>query len=501
MVELANYQDVDYSNAFGGQSEVSELIKAMQAGQITGRDTTNLLLGQEPLKLESLDKTLKLLEFRMKDVRLWSAIPKIVANNTVEEFVQLESYGTFTGGFYGEGELADVQDSQYRRRAEHMKYIQIAGEVTAQAQAVHSFVPAMEKEVSNKTMWVIRAVSHYLTKANSAFNIKEFNGIYAQHARIGLAEGDLYTSLDQYQDSKAVIDLRGQPLKQSDLVDAASNVNAQFGDVDTLWAPPTVLDGLAKDYFERQRIMMSAGAYSGTIGTVPQAISTQFGNIALLQDKFMQRNPFRLATGNATSVKAPAAVTATSATSVSDTSFSRFANGEVHTGQLGPVFYAVAAKNEFGESVLKVINTDTTKVTLAAGYSVDLVFTATAGAFPTTSFVIYRSKISTLNNAATSQVKFYPIFEVSAGQLAAGYDGGAAGAVRDRGRILPDTEEAFTCEMNEDIIAFYQLMPIHKLELAVVAPANRFMVSLWGAPRLAAPKKIVKFINVGPFQG
>src|SRR6185436_6203601 len=111
-VELGSYQETDYSNLFGGQQESAELIKAMIAGDTTGRDTTNQLLTQEPLKAEYLEKTLKLLEFRMKDVKLWNAVPKMVAYNTVEEYVQLESYGTDRGGFYGEGELSDVEDSK-----------------------------------------------------------------------------------------------------------------------------------------------------------------------------------------------------------------------------------------------------------------------------------------------------------------------------------------------------------------------------------------------------
>jgi hypothetical protein len=44
------------------------------------------------------------------------------------------------GGFYGEGALSDVQDSTYIRRAEKIKYIQVTGEVTLQAQMVKSML-------------------------------------------------------------------------------------------------------------------------------------------------------------------------------------------------------------------------------------------------------------------------------------------------------------------------------------------------------------------------
>lgn len=497
MIDLAAYQEQDFSGLFSSQSEGNDLLKAMQAGAITGRDTTNQLLTQEPLKIESLEKTLKLLEFRMKDVKLWNAIPKMVAYNTVEEYVQLESYGTDRGGFYGEGELSDVEDSKYRRRAELVKYIQVTGEVTLQAQTVKSYVAAMAKEVENKTMWVIRKVSSALAKADSTYVSKEFNGIYAQHQSIGSSDGDLYLTLDAYQDSAAVIDLRGKSLKQADIATAATNIDNNFGNVDTLFAPPSVLDGLAKDYYERQRIMVN-GSYQGVIGTVPKGIDTQFGTVNMFQDKFLKKTPARYIGDSATSTKAPSAPTVTSQTLVAGDAQSRFKAGESHTGELGTVFYAVAAINEYGESAITVFN-NTTKITTAAGSSVDLVFTATAGAYSPSAYVIYRSKVTTATNATTGKVAFYPLFKVSTAELAAGFDGAAALAVRDRNRFLPDTEEGFATEMVDDVLSFKQLAPISKLDLAVVAPANRFITFLWGTPILYSPKKMVRFINVGPY--
>lgn len=499
-MDLSAYQQADFEGLFGGQSEVNELLKAMQAGAITGRDTTNQSLTYEPLKLESLDKTLKLLEFRMKDVKLWNAIPKITAYNTVEEFVQLESYGNFTGGFYGEGETPDVQDSKYKRRAAQMKYIQIAGEVTLQAQLVKAVVDTMQQEINNKTMWVIRAASHYMTRANSAMVSKEFDGIYAQHASIGSGSGDLYTSLDAYQDSTSVIDLRGASLKQTNLVDAATNVNSVYGNVDTLFGPPSVIDGLNKDYIQRQRIIMGATGYTGVAGANPKAIDTQFGEIATNSDVFMKRESPKLLTDSASSQKAPSKPTAVSQGLTGADAQSRFKTGEAHTGALGTVYYAVSAINEYGESALTVLN-NTTPITLTAGQSVDLAFNDGGGVFLASCYQIYRSKITTAANATTGAVKFYPIFKVSLAQKAAGYDGAAAGSVRDRNRILPDTEEAFVYESTDDVIGFYQLLPISKYDLARTGPSTRFMTLLFGSPRCAAPKKIVRFLNAGPYAG
>jgi hypothetical protein len=498
MVELNHYQETDLAGAFASQQEAGELLKAMQAGQITGRDTTDLSLTQEPLKIESLEKTLRLLEFRMKDVKLWNAIPKLTAYNTVEEYIQLESYGTDRGGFYAEGELSDVEDSKYKRRAEQVKYIQVTGSVTLQAQVVRSYVDAMRKEVENKTMWIIRTVSNALTKADANKNDLQFNGIYAQHAKIGSNSGDVYATLDSWQDSPAVIDMRGASIRQQDVEDAAESVDASFGNVDTLFAPPTVLGGLFKDYFERQRIIMGATGYRGSIGTNPKAIDTQFGDVALMQDKFLKKTPARYATDGATSGKAPATPTSVSTALVSDGQ-SRFKTGEGWTGALGSVFYGVSASNQFGESSIRILGGDTNKVVLTDGQSVDLKWTPTAGAYAPDFYTVYRTKISTVTNAATSQVLFYPLFKVSVTELAAGYDNAAPTFVRDRNRFLPDTEDGFITEMAEEVLYFKQLMPISKLDLAITGPSNQFMTYLWGTPFLVTPKKLVRFINVGPY--
>lgn len=495
---LKEYQEQDFSGMFGGDDLTPDLFKAMEAGAITGRDTANQLLTQEPLKVESLERTLRLLDFRQKDVKLWGAIPKLNAQNTVEEYIQLESYGTDRGGFYAEGALSDVEDSKYRRKAELVKYIQVTGEVTYQAQLVRSYVDAMRKEVENKTMWIIRKVDESLTKASSSIIPQEFNGLYDQHQSVGGATGDLYADLDAYQDSAAIIDLRGASLTQSTLEDAAINVDAAFGNVDSLFAPPAVIAGLAKDYYERQRFLQSGAGFRGTIGVNPKAIDTTFGSVNLMHDKFMKKDPAKRLSDSASSAKAPNAPTAVSQGLTGADSGSRFAAGEVHTGELGTVFYAVSAINRYGESGLTVLN-NTVKITLTAAQSVDLKWTDGGGANAATGYVVYRSKVTSASNATTESVVFYPIFKVSTSDVASGYDGGAATFVRDRNRFLPDTEEGFVTEMVDDVLSFKQLAPISKLDLAVLAMSRRFITFLFGTPILYTPKKMVRFINVGPF--
>lgn len=484
----------DLQGFLGGEQEgVNALLKAMQAGEITGRDTTDLSLTMEPLKAESLETTLKLLEFRQKDIRLLNAMPKLTAYNTVEEFLQLASYGADRGGFYNEGELSDVEDSQYIRRSELIKYIQVTGEVTMQAQMVRSFVDVMRKEVENKAMWIQRRANSALTKANSSIVPQEWNSLYKQHASVGVGDGYLYASLEEYFNDPVIYDLRGESLKQKHLEEAAVIVDDNYGNVSHCFGPPSVMSALSQDYFERQRIMLNANnesAYSGIVGTVAKAIATTMGDVSLEPDKFMKRDfsNGRLLSDNATSSKAPTAPTTGGAPSVGADASAKFQAGEV-----GTVYYAVASINRYGESALTLL--DAAAVTLAVGSSVDLTFTAAASTIPATGFRVYRTKVTA---AATATAEtFYPLFTLSAAELTAGYDGGAAGVVRDRGRFLPDTEEAFVTEMVDDVLSFKQLAPISKLDLAVISMSRRFISFLFATPQLYTPKKFVRFINAG----
>lgn len=475
----------DFQEGFLGsqQDGAMELLKAMQAGAITGRDTANQTLTMEPLKAESLETTLKVLEYRQKDIKLLNRMPKLTAYNTVEEFLQLQSYGIDRGGFYNEGELSDTEDSQYVRRAEKIKYLQITGEVTMQAQMVRSYVQAMTKEVENKAMWITRKANIAMTKGNSDIIPQEWNGLYKQHANIGITDGALYTSLEAYHNSNVVIDLRGKSLKQSHVEDGAVAVDANYGNVSDLFAPTTVISALSKDYYEKQRILQNGSAEQYTYGTIPKAISTTLGDVALMTDKFLANTRGYTIAEKAADPKAPSAPTAGTNPALAADGYAKFEAGET-----GLIRYAVTALNRFGESALTLLGA--ADITVTVGSAIDLVFTATAGSQSTTGFRVYRTKPG---QPYTST--FYPIFDISAAELAAGYDGGAVGVVRDRGRILPDTESAFITEMVDDVLSFKQLAPISKLDLAVISMSRRFITFMFATPQLYTPRKIVKFIN------
>lgn len=154
--------------------------------------------------------------------------------------------------------------------------------------------------------------------------------------------------------------------------------------------------------------------------------------------------------------------------------------------QAGSYSYAVSAINRYGESQLVALSSAPIAVTTAQ--SVDLKFTASDDA---SGFIIYRSKKDDKSG------KLYPIFKISVKELTDGYDSGAAGVVRDKNRSIAGCEESFLIDSSEDVWSFKQLAPLMKMDLAVLSPATRFMLLLYGTPILYAPKKMVTFKNIG----
>ena len=480
----------DYANfgsGFGSasQAEVQELMKAMTAGSITGRDTANLTSASgAPLKTESLEATLKILTNTERDIVFWKMMPKLPAYNTVEEYNQLASYGNDGAAFTNEGELPEAVDSIYVRRAQLVKFIGVTGEVTHPMQLVSTTVGDMiKRETINKTQWVLRQVERALPFANSDIVTQEFNGLFKQHF-------DGYAgTLDQYQDSEVIVDCRGKSLRDSYIEAASLGINVNFGYADKIIAAPQVFSNYVKGFYSSKLIQPNtAQVTSGIMGQKVVKITTQFGDIDVVDDKFWTKNA-RLAGSAATSTKAPNAIVPDGAAPLTanvDT-LNRFA------GFTGNHYYAVAAKNRYGESTLTALSAAVLNV--VAGSSADLLFTDGGGAYPATGYVIYRSEKAPAG--AIGVTPLYPIFEVSLAQLAAGYDGAAALTVRDRNRYIANTNQALMIEQSEQVYSFKQLAPLMKMDLAVLSPSTRFMVLLYGTPILYAPKKFAKLINIG----
>lgn len=483
----ANDNNALFGNANTSQEELTELSKALEAGSLQGGATANQGTGFSgaPLKVESLENTLKVLTFKESDIQFWKRVPKLAAYNTVEEFNQLNSYGSEGGIFNNEGELPREEDTIYSRKAEIVKFLGVTKSVSHPMQLVKTNIgSAIQMEIKSGTLFLLRKADRALAYADSTIIPQEFNGYYAQHKTS-------FATLQSYFDSEVVIDLRGKALKEANIENGALAIITNFGQPNLLMAPPVVLSDFVKNFYGNKFIQPNTSALTaGVMGQKVQSFQSQYGDIELGYDIFLNAAPPRKTTDAATNPQAPGVVTSPSVATPADASgFSKFNS----SAEAGDFFYAIAAVNRFGESALTAISGSL--VTVAVGDAVDLTFTAAGGAYPATGYVVYRSERNPTTTLANTQL--YPIFSVSASQQATGFDGGAAGVVRDRNRFLAATQQAMLLQSDEEVYSFKQLAPLMKMDLATLSPSTRFMILMYGTPMLYAPKKMVRFINIG----
>jgi hypothetical protein len=303
-----------FSGSGTSAADLQNLQKALSALDITGRETANSTVASgAPLKLESLDKTLKVITYQDQVIKLWKEIPKKAAYNTVEEYNQLTSYGADRGGFYKEGELPNTEDSQYVRRAQFVRFMGVVKEVTHPMTLVNTVVgDVIQRQVKDGTLWILRKMSKALTRANSTIIPDEFNGLYAQHE-----QNDAFTSLNSYYNSEVVVDLRGAALSEGAIEKASEGIIQNFGLGNMLFAPPVVLSKFVQNFYGNKFIPINTEAIrAGEVGQNVQVFQSQYGPIKLNWDVFMNPDSPILSGASAQSSLAPSAPTAVSITPI-----------------------------------------------------------------------------------------------------------------------------------------------------------------------------------------
>lgn len=490
-INLADYgyaaQQDGFHSGMHGSENLDQLNKALAAEQITGRETADLTTASgAPLKVESLEKTLKHITFRESDIRLWKDLPKKAAYNTVEEYNQQTSYGANRGGWNREGELPEEEDSIFVRRAQLVKYLGVTKSVTHQMTLVNTMIGSvMERTIKDGTLWILRTLNQGLYFGNEKLVPEQFNGFLAQQM-----QSDAWASYADYMNSEMVVDLRGSALTEDAIETAANSIVENYGLGTQLYGPPAVLSSFVKNFYGNKFIVPNTPSLSnGIMGQRVQAFDSQFGQIGLNHDVFFKKLPSKTAASPANSQKAPNKPVwdALTATVVQN----GIAGSKWASTDAGNVFYGVVAINRFGESDMAIYNT---AVTAVANGAIDLKFADGGGVNKATAYRIYRTKVGVPKTG-----EFFPLFDVSLDDLTRGYDGGASGIIRDMNRFLPDCDQSALFQFDNEVVEFAQLAPLMKMDLAVLSPAFRFMVLLYGTPFLYAPKKMVRFINIGKF--
>jgi len=468
-MDVRDYEQTGSGFGIAPASDVLELKKALEAGYAGAPEgATDVMTGGAALRVQSLEASLKVLTWKEEHLVLWRDIPKTPAYSTVEEYTQLKEYGPEYGGaFTLEGELPAERTSDYIRKAAFVKFLGDTRVVTHPMTVVRTQVgDVVARENINGILWLLKQLDWALVWGNSKLNV-------------GGTEYVEFDGLLNMIDTANVIDMKGQPLSEKAIQDAAQMVLDNYGVPNALYGSPKVLQDFAKQYLPVERVFVPVPGGGFTGGFIINNYQTVAGMISLKGDLFMRKVSPNTSATHTEAPDAPASVTAVAGTGTDAEWGKTYPNGVT-------VKYKVTSCNRKGASA----PVESNSYTVAAGaLTTPVKVTITLGASLTRSpdyYQVYRSD----NGGPYTLIARIP--------CATGQNGpnGATDFI-DKNIVVANTYMAFLGEMTPDVIEFRQLLPLIKMDLAIISPAIRWMLLLYGVPVIYAPKKWVKIINIG----
>lgn len=435
---------------------INNLNKALNAG--VGNPPSS---GGPALQVQSLEGQLRVSTYTLENIKAWKMIPKLPAFNTLEEYNLLREYGGEGTSFTNDGELAQLQDSLYERRALIIKYMACQREVTHSALLVrpaHGSIVA--QEIENGAVWLLEQLERAIFQANSAVIPQAFDGIDAQF----FADPDYF--------SRNVIDLRGRFPTEDDIENAAQIIVDAYGQPTDMFMTPRVVSQISRQLYPRERFPMPMGAgFDGTIGLAAKAFQSSAGIINFVPNVFLRpgrRNGVVTPPTSATSPLAPSAPTLSGGAPSGTTSYFTAADAGAYT-------YWATALNRFGESAATVI---TAPVTYTAGQQAAITCVATG---PNTSgFRLYRAPVGITSILQAKLIREIP----------------SHGVYVDDNYLLPGHGRAYMIQNNLNNWSFRLLAPMLRVPLATIAMSIRWQQLIYGSPCVYQPRRNVTFLNV-----
>ncbi|QPX71634.1 major capsid protein [Bacillus phage SP8] len=446
----------------GSQADVDALNKALEAGH-----TVNPLdlEGGGAFRVESLERSLHNLSFTDQHIKFWKKIPKQKAYSTVEQYGQLLDYGRSQGAFVGEGVLPDTNDSTYARKAAFVKFLGTTREVTHPMTLVNSaFGNVIARQNKDGILWMLKQIEQALFWGDSKL-------------APGGQEGLQFDGINKMIDPENTIDLKGNYLEEKHINWGSQLILQNYGTPTDLMLPFEVMGQFSQEFFPKERVIMPTNdGYQA--GVVVNKFMTHGGEVDFTPNLFLNKTaPLNM---NASNQKAPAPGTLAAAIgTANDAEF-----GKQTGGGAGVYKYAVTFNNSHGESVPSNI-VDVTIANEDVAKGVKLTITnPVSTAFPVEYVKVYRSEKDGQR-----------LYEVAKFAVTTANSGGVTEHT-DKCEILANTYTAFMGEMSEEVIAFKQLTPMMKMDLATLGPVIRWMILMYGVPVMYAPKKFMKYTNI-----
>lgn len=468
--KMVSWRDYEGVEGFGAatQGDVDNLNKALTAGQDV--NAPGVTAGEGfPLRVESLERTLRNTTFKMEHVRLWRGIPKLAAYNTVEEHNVISSYGENPdAGWIDEGDLPNEDDSTYERQYAVIKYLGTTRRVThvmSLVKPAHGNVIA--QETVNGTMHLLRILERGLFYADSSLLALQFDGFEKL--------------MNDNCPAANIIDRRGAALSEDVLTDACLTASdaPNYGRISHAHMNPKVHADLIKTFFPKERhdTFQKVGDF---VGLDIKGFTSSAGDVLFEPNTFINQG---LNGPNAAAV-GPAATRPGTPTVSTGASTPGHADSQFGADDAGDYFYVIVAVNRFGKSAPVVLAGGPAAVTVAAADEVTWAMTP-GGATTVAYYEIYRSELS--GASGTEKLILRVVNAAGAG----------AQTLQDLNASLPNTTSVFMFQQNLEALSFKQLAPMIKIPLATIDSSIRWMQLIYGVPVLYTPGKVILIRNVG----
>ncbi len=468
MAENIGWSDYDggVDGFAGGLSaeDINNMNKALTPGSDINAPAVTAGQGF-PLRVESLERTLKNLTYRMEHVKLWKNITKIAAYNTVEEHNELQSYGQNADATWiADGDLPVEDDSTYARRYAVVKYMATLRRVSLGMTLVkHAHQNVIAQETVNGTMLLLKAMERGLLRGDHNLDALQFDG----YERL---------MLDNCPAAN-IIDLRGKTLSEDNLTDGALIISdaPNYGQATDFYLNPKVKADLCKTFFPKERHDTFDKNMDGLVGLDISGFTSPSGAVRFQSDVFIDDGGTYPAAAVGDATKIPAAPTMGSPTSPG-------ASNPLFTADdAGDYLYKVVACNRYGKSVASATVTVTG---VAAGDYVTFTATPSTAIAPSW-YEIYR----TPKNGAIATAK---LISRVANTAALG-----AMTLTDYNASLPGCTNGYLFQQNAEAMSFKQLTPMLKVPFATIDFTMRWGQIIVGVPVLYAPGRVVLYRNIG----
>jgi len=458
-----SFQETEHGFGNSSVQDLNDLRKVLSAGYQVSSQT-----GGGALRVQSLESSLKVITNTQRHYKFWQEVPKLPAYSTVEEYNVLNQYGPDTGGFNFEGVLPEQDDTTYTRQVALTKFLGTTRQVTHPLTLVrpaHGDVIALENQ--NGILWILRRLENAFFYGNSTLMYNN-------------AEGAEFNGLQQQISASNVIDMLGNPLTEEVIEEGASVVAQNYGTPTHMFLGFRAMSDFSKTVFSKERFIPQQASIdaNGNLGYFVNSINTQFGPIGLRPDVFITTTP---AEGQITGLSpnapvAPASIAIGVATGT---------DGNFTKDGAGVYSYSAALGNNYGESSVCAAQTVTLTSAQLNNHLPLTVTNGTVGSVLPQYVSIYRSQPG---GSVRYRIMRVPVsYQTNSGQT----------VVNDTDFVMAGTSEAYLGELSTSVLAFKQLSPLMKMDLAIVAPAYRWMLLLYGVMVMYAPAKWVRFINIG----